>query len=101
MRTVRRKKQIQKTQRHKKTRHQRQRGGSTPTANCSPKPIGDRKSGESKSCYSMNDLVRLKDAWNKRNPTNLIHSKTQTELVDELTNKLHTLSVRHVQVASP
>jgi hypothetical protein len=87
MRTVRRKR---KTIRYKKSRRQRpqkQRGGSTSSANCSPKPIGDRKTGDSNSCYSMDDLMRLKDAWNKRNPSNLIHSKTQTELVDELTNK--------------
>jgi hypothetical protein len=91
MRITRRKKHFsRKTKRHK------QRGGTNATANCSPKPIGDRKTGDSKSCYSMDDLLRLKNVWNKRNPTNLIHSTTQDKLVAELTTKFsNTCSNEH------
>jgi hypothetical protein len=56
--------------------------------NCSPIPIGDRNNKlNKKTCYSMDDLTRLKVAWNKRNPTNLITNTSQSELIDELTNK--------------
>lgn len=39
------------------------------------------------SCYTMNDLIRLKNVWNKRNPTNLVTSNTQHELWNELKMK--------------
>ena len=56
--------------------------------NCSPIPIGNRNNKlDKKTCYSMDDLTRLKAAWNKRNPTNLITNTSQSELIDELTNK--------------
>lgn len=53
---------------------------------CSPKPVG-QKHVASETCYSMDDLVRLKNAWNKRNPNNQVASTEQHELWNELKNK--------------
>lgn len=83
MRTVRRRKILRKTRRNKR---QLGGGGGEGQSNCSPKPINERKNGNT-TCYSMNDLMRLKNAWNKRNPTNLIHSTTYHALIAELTKK--------------
>jgi hypothetical protein len=52
---------------------------------CSPKPVG--KKVHSSTCYSMDDLVRLKNIWNKRNPKNPVISNTQHELWSELKTK--------------
>lgn len=53
---------------------------------CSPKPVGQKHVAE-RTCYSIEDLMRLKNAWNKRNPTNQIVSTKQPELWAEMKTK--------------
>ena len=75
----------------KKTRQRSKvRGGSTTKGSlkCSPTPlVNGKRNTKSNTCYSLNDLIRMKNAWNKRNPNNLIHSTKQHELVADLTAK--------------
>ena len=73
--------------RKKKTKRHRG-GGATSRIKCSPKPVGSsERNAKSSTCYSMKDLLRMKDAWNKRNPNNTIQSTGQSELVADLTAK--------------
>lgn len=82
------------TKNRRKTAHRmdRIRGGSTmkSTVKCSPKPLVSGKrvaNANAETCYELEDLIRMKNAWNKRNPSNLIHSTSQHELVADLTSK--------------
>ena len=79
-----------KTMRKRTRQRLRVRGGSTMKnhSKCSPTPIVNGKRNKKyETCYSLDDLIRMKNAWNKRNSSNLIHSTTQHELVIELTAK--------------
>ena len=79
-----------KTTKNRKRTRNKYKGGASykTTLKCSPKPVNssERKT-KKETCYSLDDLLRMKDAWNKRNPNNLIHSTTQNELVTDLTAK--------------
>lgn len=79
-----------KTTRKRKRNPYKVRGGSTAKGRlkCSPTPIvNGKRNAKSETCYSLDNLVRMKNAWNKRNPDNLIHSTTQSNLVADLTAK--------------
>jgi hypothetical protein len=64
---------------------------------CSPKAVGSSSKNMSDlSCYSKDDLMRLKNVWNKRNPDNLIHSTEYTDVWNELKTKFgNTCSNEH------
>jgi len=77
---------------HQTKRRYKQRAGSLSfkQSNCGPVPISERGNKPKKSCYSNDHLVRLKNAWNKRNPSNLIHSTDSDIIWTELKNNLET-----------
>ena len=79
-----------KTERRKTRRRKRKSsiGGSSGSkrANCSPKPVGSKNKSHG-SCYSVDDLTRMKNAWNKRNPDNMVYATDQPALISELTGK--------------
>lgn len=82
-----RRKTVRKITHNRKRTRNKYRGGKT-TSKCSPKPVGsEEQNTKSSTCYSLDDLLRMKTAWNKRNPTNMIHSSTKDELVSDLTAK--------------
>lgn len=59
----------------------------TRKANCHP-----RKSKKSKSCYENEDLLYLRNQWNRKNPTKLIHSKDSTLIRKELDHYIEECS---------
>jgi len=61
--------------------------GSFKVLKCSPKPVGKANGTAVPSCYTMDDLLRLKNAWNKRNPNNQIVATTQLEMWNEMKEK--------------
>lgn len=55
---------------------------------CSPRPIGSAEDKSTEmSCYSNDDLLRLKNVWNKRNPSNPVKSTFQKDIWNELKTK--------------
>ena len=56
---------------------------------CSPKPVGQKR--ESTTCYEYDDLLKLKNTWNKKNPTNQIVTTDKDEIWKELKNKLSNI----------
>lgn len=73
----------------KKTRHLHKGGSKNKTSvKCSPKPVrSNERKNPPETCYALDDLLKLKNEWNKRNPNNLIYSTTQQKLVEELRAK--------------
>jgi hypothetical protein len=59
---------------------------------CSPKPIGQTK--KSKTCYTNDHLLRLKSAWNARNPNNPISATNLDTVWNELKNKFSNVCDR-------
>ena len=75
-------KKAKKTRRLKKTR-----GGKTmKIMNCNPSASKSRITSE--SCYTPDIIDKIKNAYNKNHPENIIHVKSHTQIIQELSERL-------------